>query len=113
MTLTVIQDSIIPVFAAYSVNDEYSRSIRLLSLHRTKEDAEVACHRQGYYGGPGKVLMKHAIQDGDKLYLLEDFKVHEFSDVTEKRLELEKIKLSEILGKLSESEVELLKRSLV
>ena len=70
MSLTNIQNNIIPVFVAYAVDDEYCRVKRMLSVHRNKSDAEFAAKNQGWYGGPGDVQMKHAIEDGLDLYIL-------------------------------------------
>jgi hypothetical protein len=112
MTLTVIQDAIIPVFAAYRVHDEYGNRTTLISIHRTKEDAGVATYREGWYGGPGKVITKHAIEDGENLYILESLQPFQFKDVTEQRAELARIKVNQILSKLTEAEIQVLKDNL-
>lgn len=109
MSLTTIQSNIIPVFVAYAVNDEYGRNKRLLSVHRNKSDAEFAAKGQGWYGGPGDVQMKHAVEDGLDLYVLESLHPTCFADVTAKREAERKAKVEAAMAKLTPEEVALLK----
>jgi hypothetical protein len=108
MSLTDIQNNIIPVFCAYEVHDEYGRNKTLMSIHRTKQEAELAAVRKGYYGGPGDVQMKHAIEDGLDLYLLVGFAPSCFADVTAQREAARKVKLDAIKAKLTKEELEIL-----
>ncbi|AHJ87411.1 hypothetical protein phiPsa374_151 [Pseudomonas phage phiPsa374] len=109
MTLTTIQNNIVPVFVAYEVHDEYGRNKSVLSLHRTKADAEVAARNKGWYGGPGDVQMKHAIEDGLDLYLLADFRPTCYADVTELRERQRQRAVEAALAKLTPEEIEALK----
>lgn len=109
MSLTNIQTNIVPVFCAYEVHDEYGRSKSLLSIHRNKTDAEFASKNKGWYGGPGDVKMKHAIEDGLDLYLLEAYTPYCFADVTAKREAEKKAKLEVALAKLTPEEIALIK----
>lgn len=109
MTLTAIQQAIIPVFCAYEVKDEYGRNKSLLSVHRTREEATVAAHRQGYYGGAGDVQMKHAIEDGLNLYILADFHPTCYADVTELRERQRQRAVEAVLAKLTQEDIAALK----
>lgn len=112
MTLSIIQKKIIPVFCAYEVHDEFGNCKTLLSIHRNKPDAEFASKNTGWYGGSGDVQMKHAIEDGLDLYLLNSPFPYCFSDVTEKRDLEKKAKLEAALSKLTIEEIDLIKGSL-
>lgn len=109
MTLSIIQQSIIPVFCAYEIHDEYGIHKTLVSIHRNKPDAEFAAKGKGWYGGMGCVAMKHAIEDGLDLYLLSDYNAHCFADVTERRAAEKKAKLDAVLAKLTPEEIALIK----
>lgn len=109
MGLTDIQNAIVPVFAAYEVHDEFGRRLTLLGLYRTKVDAELAAYGHGWYGGPGSVMMKHAIEDGLNLYLLDGFHPVCYADVLELR-ERQRVRAVEVaLAKLTPEEIEVLK----
>lgn len=107
--LTAVQSNIIPVFCAYEVHDEYGRSKSLLSIHRNKPDAEFAAKNKGWYGGFGDVKMKHAVEDGLDLYLLEAYTPYCFHDVTEQREAEKQAKLEVALAKLTPEEIALIK----
>lgn len=109
MSLTNIQNNIVPVFCAYEVHDEYGRHKTLISVHRTKSDAEFASKNKGWYGGPGDVQMKHAVEDGLDLYILADFRPVCYADVTAKREAERKAKVEAAMAKLTPEEVALLK----
>lgn len=109
MSLTKVKESIIPVFCAYEVHDEYGNRKTLLSIHRNKADAEFAAKNQGWWGGPGDVQMKHAIEDSLDLYLLNGFKSYCFADVSEQRAADKKAKLEAALVKLTPEEIALIK----
>jgi hypothetical protein len=109
MSLTNIQNNIIPVFCAYEVHDEYGRSKSLLSIHRNKSDAEFAAKRAGWYGGPGDVQHKHAIEDGLDLYILESYTPRCFADVAAQREAEKQAKLEVALAKLTPEEIALIK----
>lgn len=107
--LTNIQSNIVPVFVAYEVHDEYGRHKTMISVHRNKIDAEFASKNKGWYGGPGDVQMKHAIEDGLDLYILADYHPTCFADVTAKREAERKAKVEAAMAKLTPEEVTLLK----
>lgn len=109
MSLTNIQNNIIPVFCAYEVHDEYGSRKSLISIHRNKADAEFASKNRGWYGGPGDVKMKHAIEDGLDLYLLEEYTPHCFADITAKREAEKQAKLEAAMAKLTPEEIALIK----
>lgn len=109
MTLTAIQNNIVPVFVAYEVHDEYGRHKTQLSVHRNKQDAEFAAKNKGWYGGQGDVQHKHAIEDGLDLYLLVDYRPTCFADVTAKREAERQAKLEIALAKLTPEEILLIK----
>lgn len=109
MTLTYIQDNIIPVFCAYEVHDEYGRHKTLMSIHRNRQEAEFAIIGKGWYGGSGDVQHKHAIEDGLDLYLLEGYTPTCFADVTEQRAKVKAEKIAKALAKLTPEEIELIK----
>lgn len=109
MTLTTIQDAIIPVFVAYTTTDEWGRLGAMLGVFRSKQDGEVAAHKRGWYGSDGRVVMKHAVEDGLNLYILEDFTPTCFMDVTEQRAAQQKAKLEAAMAKLTPEEIALIK----
>jgi hypothetical protein len=109
MTLSYIQDKIVPVYAAYTTQDEWGRIGSLIGLYRTEQDAKIGADRKGWYGSDGRVVMKHAIEDGLDLYLLEGFLPVCYTDVTEQREEIRKRKLEAALAKLTPEEIALIK----
>lgn len=109
MSLTSIQNRIIPVFVAYAVSDEFGRVKKQLSVHRNKQDAEFATRNQGWYGGPGCVQHKHAIEDGLDLYVLADYNPTCFADVAAQREAEKQAKLEVALAKLTPEEIALIK----
>lgn len=109
MSLTNIQNNIVPVFVAFEVHDEYGRHKTMISVHRNKQDAEFASKNKGWYGGPGDVQMKHAIEDGLDLYILETLHPTCFADVTAKREAERQAKVEVAMAKLTPEEIALLK----
>lgn len=109
MSLTNIQNNIVPVFIAYEVHDEYGRHKTQLSVHRNKQDAEFTAKNKGWYGGQGDVQHRFAIEDGLDLYVLVDFHPTCFADVTAKREAEKQAKLEVALAKLTPEEITLIK----
>ncbi|QXV71812.1 hypothetical protein psageK4_158 [Pseudomonas phage psageK4] len=109
MTLTTIQDAIVPVFVAYTTTDEWGRIGTMIGVYRTEDDAKVAAHKKGWYGSDGRVMMKHAVEDGLDLYVLEGFLPLCYTDVTELREAQRKAKLEAALAKLTPEEIALIK----
>lgn len=112
MSLTQIEDAIIPVWVVYQTVDEYGRLGKLSGVFRTEQDANVGAVGEGWYGSNGKVIMKHAIEDGDYLYLMEGFGAQQFKDVTLLREKQLKNRINQVLSKLTEEEIILLKSEL-
>lgn len=112
MSLAKIEDAIIPVLVVYQTVDEYGRLGSISGVFRTEEDADVGAVGQGWYGSKGKVIMKHAVQDGENLYILEGFGALQFKDVTVLREQQHKEKVNKLLSKLTEDEISLLRSEL-
>jgi hypothetical protein len=107
--LTDIQSAIVTVFVAYEVHDEFGRCRSMLSVHRHKHEAEFAAKNKGWYGGPGDVKQKHAIEDGPDLYILEGYTPTCFADVTAQREAERKARVEAAMAKLTPEEIALLK----
>lgn len=109
MSLTPIQDAIIPVFIVYETIDEWGRKGGQVGVYRSRSDADRGAKRQGWYGSDGKVEHRLAVQDGDYLYVLEGMYPTQFKDVLD-RIEEERVaKVATILAKLTDDEIALLK----
>jgi len=63
--------NIIQVWAAYKSLDERGTCGERVGVYSTKELASIGARDHGYWGGPGKVVPKKAIQHEGLVYLLE------------------------------------------
>lgn len=106
-----IQEKIITVYCGYTTIDEYGRRGALIGVYRNREDANLGVSNQGWYGGPGDVVEKKAIQDGDDIYPLEVTRPWCFKDVEELREQRRKELLDAALAKLTPMELLLIKES--
>lgn len=103
--------NIIPVWCVYETTYEDGRLGILDSVYKTVNDAKLGAKGKGWYGGAGKVVLKHAIEEGDNLYILGSPDPHQFKDVAELMEKDKQERLERALSKLSE-EMQLIKESI-
>lgn len=103
--------NIVTVACVYQTLDEYGRLGSLVCVCRNSSDGDIAAEGQGWYGGPGRVLEKKAIQVGDDLYPLITDQPWQFKDVEEDRAKQKQEAIKKTLSKLTPEEQQLLKEA--